>query len=460
MPRRIARLTVDEGNLRSRGTGFVIGPRHLLTAFHVVGDRLGRQPYTQPILVEFPLAPIAAPTVKLGPHDIDADWAVLELDADLPDAAPYPLRRPHRATDPWQSYGYPNDDGSGDPFTGTITGVDPRVVLFCEQARQGARVPGLSGAPCLVDGHAIGIILSATDWKQCGYQDGRMYICPIETIAAACELVKRLVPERPPYADQVQAELAPPGVTALLPLSARQAKLPDGIDAARLAPLVSEQLLRRDPVDAVPLLDPLTPQLEPASCDQILYFTALARLSVEETAAVTQAILAATEKTIIGLNAATSSFGERFVRRAGHLSPDHPGWRVGVRTLDATHAERGDQQFLDDCRARLASVLVCDPDELEAEYAAHDHVGEPLILVVPPHLPTPESVAALHETFKMVRLVLLCGPDGLAEVRTTFPDATIVQPPVAAGAETTSEKQLRTSQKKMQARYQAQGRIR
>src|SRR5262245_51566060 len=111
--RRIARLLPAEGKRKLSGSGFAIDAQHLLTAFHVVGDRRTGRLYGGPIAVEFHDHEdtgqwfTTTATVVDGQHDAARDWALVRCEAAVPDCAPVALRRPRAGYgDRWDSYGY------------------------------------------------------------------------------------------------------------------------------------------------------------------------------------------------------------------------------------------------------------------------------------------------------------------------------------------------------------------
>lgn len=442
--RRIARLSVAGG--KRRGTGFAIDARHLLTAFHVVGHRPTGALEPGPITVAFqddedPARWVTTTAAVVpGEHDARDDWAVLACAADVPDAAPIALARPRAGYgDPWRSFGYPGPAADpGKHFDGDITAHEPTLQIFCKQSHQDARVPGLSGAPCLVGGRAIGLIVSASDPDDSGYnRDGAMFVRSLVTVAAACPRVRALLPARePPFVPQVESELAGDKVVPLLPeLRKLGWELPPvaAADRPQLAPRAAEHLLLAGPAGAVPALRMLYPLgLEPSVA--ILDFTASAWIDDDATARLAAAIRADRPRTIAGINAATPDLGRRYVHRAGYPTASHPGWLTTMAVLPDPAGERRDDSLLADGRAALRHLLGCDPDdpldELDAAYAAHDHAGEPLVLVVPPPLPPAAAVARFHDAYPRVRLALLCGTRGLAELVVRFPDAVAIEPPV------------------------------
>jgi hypothetical protein len=213
------------------GTGFVVrvapssadpgsATVDVLTAFHVLAD------YKRSLAAQAPIwhAPMAqirfqkaeALEVRLDNplHDIDADWALVRVTGKVPAAVkPMRLAGLEERTTPraWSTYGY-NDaqrEGGGS-HSGQIEGLnaDGEIELFSKQAAagQGGFVSGCSGAPCVFEGHVVGIILEALqDGKQRAVHGG-VYALPIESVAKACGLT--LAPVRSEFSADVEAALA------------------------------------------------------------------------------------------------------------------------------------------------------------------------------------------------------------------------------------------------------------
>lgn len=113
----ICRIDIlQEGVCVSRGTGALVAPGLVLTAFHVVGDRKSDSPAPYPgdILVTFPGG--AGPGTLFTPYfDTRADWALVQLKMQ-PGITPIPLASNCAKGLPWESYGWP-DANSRDGLT-------------------------------------------------------------------------------------------------------------------------------------------------------------------------------------------------------------------------------------------------------------------------------------------------------------------------------------------------------
>ncbi|WFU74267.1 serine protease [Bradyrhizobium sp. CB2312] len=206
---RAIRLDGKEGV----GSAFVVGKRHLLTAFHVVGDRaasaakgslaLYRDLWFEPMGLESERVSVK---IVEDASDAVADWALLEATRDFSGIRPLPLGEIAESEIEGQlgkllfeTWGFPTLarlTGSGVAISGRVQDRDARYQdawtyqLFSENAAAALGDPlnGLSGAPCLVDGAVVGIIRSnLIAQARTGAVEvphiagGILYACPLAT---------------------------------------------------------------------------------------------------------------------------------------------------------------------------------------------------------------------------------------------------------------------------------------
>ncbi|MBI3373153.1 MAG: trypsin-like peptidase domain-containing protein [Betaproteobacteria bacterium] len=187
----IARFEVRDGTrVLSRGTGFLVTDRLVLTAFHVVGDRTQLALYEQQygLFACFPGHECPCRVVE-GSWDASADWALVEC-ADPPKARPLPLAELYASGAAWETYGFPDANpqdgmvcsGTVENPAGEIQGV-VAMQLFSKQAAagNGSPVRGLSGAPVIVDGAAVGVLRYSL-MKDGLNVAGTLYSCPVGPI--------------------------------------------------------------------------------------------------------------------------------------------------------------------------------------------------------------------------------------------------------------------------------------
>jgi WD40 repeat protein len=206
----IGRLRATRGDGgQVAGTGFVVADRYLLTAFHVVGDRAASvsrgTPVCYPTLWFDPAgAQDAAVLVKVvaGSCDAVADWALVELPEPIAGVRPLPLGQVSQREGSalaFESFGFATlaqMAGKGITLDGRVQDPDAdyqeakAYQLYSDNAAAawGDPLGGLSGAPCLIDGVAVGIIRSnlvpkspEQTMQPAHIVAGVLYACPIAT---------------------------------------------------------------------------------------------------------------------------------------------------------------------------------------------------------------------------------------------------------------------------------------
>jgi hypothetical protein len=201
---RIDFRTAD-GSL-SRGTGFLVTDRLVLTARHVVAD--GNELVKGPLTLQFPARSVKASVVEAC-TDVESDWALLECEEAL-DTPPLKLANLEEDGVQWTTFGFPKEMGPlGLAHGGTVRNVAasvsatqayPSIQLFSDEAAAGAgaQVRGLSGAPCIVNDRVVGILRQALHGADGESVAGALFATPISAVRARCG--KRLpAPAQEPY---------------------------------------------------------------------------------------------------------------------------------------------------------------------------------------------------------------------------------------------------------------------
>lgn len=193
----IARIEIRDGaRVLSRGTGFLVTDRLLLTAFHVVGDRTRTPPFLYEqqygLFLCFPDHDLRGRVVE-GIWDPAADWALVECAEPL-NARPLPLAELGASSATWETFGFPDANpldgmvcsGSVENAAGEIQGI-VAMQLFSKQAAagNGSPVRGLSGAPVIVEGAVVGVLRYSL-MKEGLNVAGTLYSCPVAPIAQRC----------------------------------------------------------------------------------------------------------------------------------------------------------------------------------------------------------------------------------------------------------------------------------
>lgn len=157
------------------GTAFYIGDGFALSAYHVVADLQRSPPRLRhgQFALRFTEVGHESAAEVVG-FDATEDWVVLKC-ANPPAVQPIEPAALPGAGASWEAFGYPDVRTVGMAIGGKVR--DPAAAdrspdgataikglqLFCEEAAagQGMREHGFSGAPCLVDGKAVGILRTA-----------------------------------------------------------------------------------------------------------------------------------------------------------------------------------------------------------------------------------------------------------------------------------------------------------
>jgi hypothetical protein len=191
----IAQVKVKHGEKVIKGTAFLATANLALTALHVVADRHQEPPafFKETIILRFP-GYVTTATVVDGRWDREADWALLRCAQPSPNP-PLPLARPAEEKVEWTGFGFPEanpDDGmtpSGqvENLDGSVRGVRA-LELYSRQAAAGNGMPvaGLSGAPVVVQGAAVGLLRWALLDNKERSIGGTLFACPMDTILDRC----------------------------------------------------------------------------------------------------------------------------------------------------------------------------------------------------------------------------------------------------------------------------------
>lgn len=277
----IVRLEVPRsGATASRGTGFIVRIQRtesgsdaieFLTALHVIADldpfQAGKPVWrgtTANLKSQAGATAIEFDDATVLRHSLTGDWALLRFEVRPPhtlSALSLAMLddRPERRL--WRAFGYSAvAPGEGEPLTGHVTLATPGLIhLHCDQAAAGSggRVSGCSGAPCVVEGHVVGLICEARQNEGGGSVHGAMFAYPIAAIAEACGLplapTKRTL--RPPGAEPPPRPTAAPSriLRTWRPI-VRGRPLPDGFSSRPGEGLRERETLELAPVRCLALL--------------------------------------------------------------------------------------------------------------------------------------------------------------------------------------------------------------
>jgi hypothetical protein len=192
--RAIARIAPGDN---TRGTGFLVADRLILTAFHVVADRAKSQARRAPVWRPEPLVvrfgSTEHPDTQWQPasakiHDrffsIERDWAVIEIEppAGLAPVTPFTLAAYGGGPAAFETFGFPTiKQDIGGVYHGKVLAWTADTGEIDADNLGDENAGGISGAPVVVGNVVVGIILRSLASARTGQAITRsLYAIPIE----------------------------------------------------------------------------------------------------------------------------------------------------------------------------------------------------------------------------------------------------------------------------------------
>lgn len=283
LKRAIGKLCSGTGDKERTGTAFLVTREHLFTALHVVADRqhvADGDDSAFTTRLQFTFEGEAAPCeveVMPGLYDPYDDWAILRLYAPRDDIAPIPLGLLCDGLKTGvEAFGYPAEHGSL-TVAGRVRDArasyhgSPALQIYSEEAAAGIGSPlnGLSGAPCLVGGLAVGIVrahpvcrdaLSAQPLVT--VRNGTLYACPIDLAATG-------LPQLLANARRLDVESVERALAAEAHINCFQ-RYERALRQFALNNTYGLGSMRRDSLDAFPLLNGTSGNREPAAAVKLI----------------------------------------------------------------------------------------------------------------------------------------------------------------------------------------------
>lgn len=337
--RAIARVECTHREDKRCGTGFLVAPTLVLTAFHTLLGEHG-QPVATPIKVTFfdengsSIVHYARSPLDSNFYNVADDWALLELTAPPPSSVqPLPLA-PLRASyqTAWITFGFSEEEPRGLAYQGAVQSTLSNEIQIVIANGRGKRIKGISGSPCIVASEVVGIIGRAylEDPEGRGVYrsiDGTAFVTPIEVIARRCPLVK--LPDTPPPFHEYLMEALKEiqylllnaasiiGLTGLEGLSLDDQRRKVAIAMLRGGlPLTTAALIAM--VGGFATVDPARRAIR-YSVVQWLHEAAVRKVA--------DFITAHSPKGILGINAKDLETGRQYLNRAGYLkTPAYGVW--------------------------------------------------------------------------------------------------------------------------------------
>ena len=197
----VARITIE--GTQVRGTGFLVADDLVATALHVVADKKTKPPTFFSGLIHLDFRGQKTDALVLdGSWNQAADCVLLRCQTP-PVCTPIPLRELRNSDDVYKTHGFPDAqpvdgltmEGKVREYAAQLTdfyamqssSYQPVLQLFCQECASGdgAPVRGLSGAPVMVGGAAVGLMRFALMQRGLTVA-GTLYACSAKDIVALC----------------------------------------------------------------------------------------------------------------------------------------------------------------------------------------------------------------------------------------------------------------------------------
>lgn len=415
------------------GTGFLVAADRVMTAAHVVGRKDDeRGPYEAPDIALYfgnPAERIKVTEGTVAPEDFHAehDWALISIPEGSAKVAPFQLRplSPGYAV-PWETFGYPQDDAVlGTAYKGTVLTLNPRRMQLSSLLAND--VPhGLSGAPCIVDGDAVGLIVRAKH----GSSSETFYAVCMSTIAHPS-----VEQSEAPYVDDA-AQLLGARLNELdvyLNYAAAVFGLPDAPTIARcrkpnvVANAMMKAGMRMELGPIEDAISHLVNGLEVEDAVRIAGFATRAWIDTDAVSRLRKVLMDSPSIAIV--NTTEADIGRWYVHRAGCAGQLDPGRFRKCQLVSVVSP--GDQREM---RAGVEKALEAmskrRPFDLTTFLSAHPHTRSPLVLIVPcvPPRAVLDKVRSEMPCLDQVRFVLLSGSALTPAAEAEYSDATIIKP--------------------------------
>ncbi len=332
----------------STGTAFVVKDdrRWLLTARHCVVD--SNRQVVQQVELEFPdpkseagTAVFHKATARVVHAGDGEDWAILEVDAKqgLPRWAKQ-LRLLHadlHLDHPWSTYGFPGPEPGetwkrGLPLSGRVTLRGVRPHLFADRLR-GLVVGGVSGAPVVVEEHAVGLIIRADRDDRGVATTGSLYALPFTELAAPVGHLG--IGREPAFCERTSSEVSRGKGLPDVARAVWELDLGDPIESiARVERLVALWLLLEQLPGALRVADEAAlPRPEARS---VVEFAACQWFSRSAALTLADRLLGRSQSRVVSVESDDLDLITRFVRRAGFEAVRSVIWHDGHIRLQWT----------------------------------------------------------------------------------------------------------------------------
>ncbi len=407
----IVRIRFDLDGTPCRGTGFVVSEDGLiLTAFHVIEGRVKGQMHGGAITLRFGNQERTVTAANLKAHSVQDDWALLHC-ADLPaDVEPLRLEKRRLADEPeWVTFGFPDENpDDGGYSSGVIQGTSSSIVLHGTDVRE-ARIAGLSGSPCVVNGSVVGLITETGPVRkgpagEVLARTGALYVVPIEKVADASSLLA--LHQNPPFHAEVCRRLKPVPPDYLdRSIKALNLMGVEHLAAAPKRERVAEAMLRGVQAASVGVKQ-ICDALEPGEGLEILDFAATMWIEQQVIQMLEQRSLQQPLQPI-AFNASRYETGLWSIHRAGYKTAQHPGWlTTWIKVVCPPGEAPMGQVLIEQLRNELTTKHF--PRKLDERLRAQRKDGCPAFALIQGEPPPPaEALLEVQQAFPDLVLLVL-----------------------------------------------------
>jgi trypsin-like peptidase len=415
------------------GTGFLIAGGLVVTAKHVVADHQAGQT----IYVTFANNDeIEVTSVQY--RSATTDWALLDVGPTPGHGALElgPLRRGDHIR--FASCGYANSLPTGTVYHGTFQVVGAlRFELWSDNmAGERAKVPGLSGAPLLVDNYVCGVIVEASG--SLGVGDGTLDAIAITSLAKHLSIEI----DDPPFTTRAAIVLQPARheLSKATAHAALRIPHPELSDPQRLCHNVAASCLRCGIETTGNLSRYLIPTpLEEEHGARLLTYAAVQWIQTDSLQALQKLIDARTKLIVLDANSTTGSWYLLRLHDIATTRDYAPGTVALPRIpLDAPQVVRADLR-----KALRAKLRNCPNDELDEQISDLEPITVVLDLI-----PSSEVVKVITEALDGTDHVILA----VAPAAALIHFGTLVQPGPDAAAEQLQHKAFRKATNRLHAK--------
>ncbi|MEI9941687.1 MAG: hypothetical protein WDO69_31110 [Pseudomonadota bacterium] len=421
----------DPNQPKSRGTGFLVTAASVLTAAHVLA-------VANPTKIEvyFENSPPILATVHPVSQGAKADWVLLNCQSVPGTITPVPLERLllHPYDVRWETFGWPwlyrqlGGYVRGEVRYAGQSEIDSTAYELEEQPSKEAE--GISGAPCVVHGAAIGLVIEVVQVAGKAVA-GTLKVLPAQTITDESKGALQLRNDTPlPYLDYFRTlleQLPSVALTSLAKILAIEgAEGVAGIPRDEAAHQVARAMIMGGVPATVAVVRKLKGALDPAAAKELLRLAET--LWIDEAAAKQLARIAdRTPPRPFAINARHQDIGLDYVHRASYAHEPmlFPTWPERHVVVPQPRQEPFSTSLFDAVVAELKNKYSWPTDK---KMLAALRADGPFTALIVGSTPTQQALAEIGQKLAPLHVLVLSHPSRRAELAALAPDARYIEP--------------------------------